>query len=95
MVRRFAVGSPADLAAMEAFVTDGTCGNVARVWSAMKKQGKAAFDDRILVVFDTERNGVRHATVIRLGLDDEIHQIAELRYNKALHWCAQYLRPAA
>lgn len=95
MIRRFAVGSPADLAAMEEFVSNGTCGNVARVWSVTRKQGKATWDGRIYVVFDTEHKGARNATVFRIGLDGETHVIAELHYNKALRWCSIYLRPAA
>ena len=94
MIRRFEVGSPTDLAAMEAFVDSGTCSNVAKVWGIARKRGNECWNGRILVVFDTEHRGSRRATVIRLGLDEEIHEIARLKYNKALHWCAIYLRSA-
>ena len=95
MIRRFAVVSPADLAAMEEFVSSGTCGNVARVWSAARKRENRTWDGRIYVVFDTEHKGARNATVYRLGLDGETHIIAKLHYNKALKWCSNNLRPAA
>ena len=95
MVRRYAVGSPADLMVLDTMTKSGTCANVARVWTVSKKQGKITFDGRVFVAFDTEARPGRHATVFRLGLDEELYEIAELKYNTALKWCAIYLRPVA
>lgn len=96
MARRFVVDSPADLAAMQAagLLKSGTLGNVAKVWSATKKQGKTAFEGRVCVMFDASGSGPRHAIVYRIGIDKEIHEMAELKYNTALKWCGMYLRPA-
>lgn len=93
MVRRFSVDSPADLAALEGYVRSGTLGNLARVWSVARKQGKTAFDGLVFAVFSTEKRGCREAEIIRLGLDGELHHVAALKYNLALDWCAKHLRP--
>ena len=97
MARRFVIDSPADLAAMDAagLVRSGRLMNTAKVWSATKKQGKTAFDGRIFIMFDSSRQGPRHAIVYRVGIDEEIHEMAELKYNTALKWCEMNLRPVA
>ena len=95
MVRRFAVGSPADLMALDAMKKSGACVSVAKVWGAAKNRGGAGFDGRVFVAFYTDHRPARRAVIFRLGIDNEVHEFAELKYNTALKWCGMYLRPAA
>lgn len=93
MVRRFSVDSPADLVALNGLASQGSCSNVAKVWSATRHSGNTAWDNRFFVTFNAGRSGPKTASVIRIGLDEEIHEIAKLQYNKALQWCSMYLKP--
>lgn len=93
MVRRFSVSTPDDLDSLSEFLRNGRLNNVARVWRVAKKQGKTAFDGLVFVVFSTDKPGVREATVIRLGLDGGLNELATLKYNLALGWCSTHLMP--
>ena len=61
MVRRFAIGSPADLMALDAMKKSGACVSVAKVWGAAKNRGGGVLTDGYLWRFTriTGRRGAR------------------------------------
>lgn len=93
MVKRFVFGNPDQLkeTATLCKASSSQIMNVAKVWSAVRRQkGKTAWDRRICAEFCTEGRE-RKAMIFRYGTNDEKHVLGELKYNAALKWCREHL----
>lgn len=90
--KRFHVSKPDELRALCAFVKEGKLDNMVSVWTATaRKNGTTRWDNAIYVGFSGDRQ--KNAEVVRFAADGELVYCATLRYNLALNWCEQHLRP--
>lgn len=90
--KRFHVSKPDELRALCEFVKEGKLSNMVSVWTATaRKNGATRWDDAIYVGFSGDRQRV--AEVVRFSATGELVYCATLRYNLALNWCEQHLRP--
>jgi phosphorylcholine metabolism protein LicD len=83
----FKVETPEQLRGLNEFVKDGRVLPTATVWSASRRKGgKCPWDEHIMVSFRTEGTN-RLASVFRISKDEEMDEMATLKYTQALQWC--------
>lgn len=93
MTKRFIIQAPYQLKEITQFCKDDSSKvmNVARVWSSVKRQGKTTWDGKIGVSFHTDGRE-RFASVFRVGMNDQMYVLGQLKYTPALKWCFDHLR---
>ena len=92
--KRFHVARPDQLQTLVKFAKTNapTIARTARIWkSAKDRKGETRWDDGVYVGFSGDRT--RQAALYRVTADDELIEVATLKYNLALLWCEQHLQP--
>lgn len=91
--KRFHVARPDQLQALTKYAKTNapTVARTARIWqNAKDKNGETRWDNGVYVGFSGDRE--RKATLYRVTGDDELVEVATLKYNLSLLWCEQHLR---
>ena len=92
--KRFHVAKPDQLQTLVKYAKTNaaTVARTARIWKAAKdKHGETRWDTGIYAGFSGDR--AREAVLFRVTNGDEMMVFATLKYNLALVWCEQHLRP--
>lgn len=96
MTKRFIFEHPDQLKNIVAFCKEDASriANTAKVWSVNSRKGiKTPWDGKIGVLFSTEGRE-RKAHVFRLGINDQMNMLGNLKYVPALRWCESHLPKA-
>jgi len=92
--KRFHVARPDQLQSLVKYAKSNapTIARTARIWKIAKdRKGETRWDTGVYVSFSGDRT--REAAVFRITAGDELVIVGELKYNLALNWCEQHLRP--
>ena len=99
MVRKYLVDSPNNLWSLMFQAPEtifSSVGSLAKVWQALRRQGKSGLlDGNVYAVFD---NGAtpRRAELVRVDREGKEILVGTLfHYNNALKWCREHLESAA
>lgn len=92
--KRFHIARPDQLQTLVKFAKTNapTIARTARIWKIAKdKHGTTRWDTGVYVGFSGDR--AREAVIFRVSNRDELVEVGRLKYNLALNWCEQHLRP--
>ena len=92
--KRFHIARPDQLQTLVKYAKTNapTIARTARIWKIAKdKNGTTRWDTGVYASFSGDR--MREAVLFRVANGDELVEFGTLKYNLALNWCEQHLRP--
>ena len=92
--KRFHVARPDQLQSLVKYAKNNapTIARTARIWKIAKdKNGTTRWDTGVYVSFSGDM--AREAVVFRAANGDEPVEVGTLKYNIALNWCEEHLKP--